>query len=245
MPLATRKRGLPNRVVAISCLTLLFSVLVASAASAHPSDFRTLTVDLLFGPQGLEAIDAAVVEAKGPSYEPFPSVEYRQMVAASVLGALGLAESEAELDVELSERYHQVGFTIRFSRPSADRELLQFDTSQLQEVTTNLALDHLKVSVCAVEASLFPLLDIDASEPGRPPEARRQERSWCEIWLLSPDDTPVSISVMSPALPTTGTDIIPLAFTSLILFGMGIGLLGKVGQSHLESERRSHAHITS
>ncbi|CAN5864757.1 hypothetical protein BH23ACT4_BH23ACT4_10660 [soil metagenome] len=79
-------------------------------ANAHPSDFQTLTIDLLFGADGLEAIDAAVVQSSGPSYEPFPSSELRQRVAEDVLNAMGLAELPLSIDSELSARYHEVGW---------------------------------------------------------------------------------------------------------------------------------------
>ena len=40
-------------------------------AIAHPSDFETLTVDLLMGADGFDAIDGAVVETF-LTYEPLP-----------------------------------------------------------------------------------------------------------------------------------------------------------------------------
>lgn len=114
---STRKGIWPWRAVTITAFSLLALLLVASVANGQPSDFRTLTIDLIFGPQGLEMIDAAVVEADGPSYQPFPSVEQRQIVAESVLQALGLADADMVIDAELSDRYHEVGFTIDFSQP--------------------------------------------------------------------------------------------------------------------------------
>lgn len=56
--------------------------------------------------EGLETIDAAVVESSGPSYEPAPSVEVREEVAHRVLSTLGVDESSIDLDTENSERYH-------------------------------------------------------------------------------------------------------------------------------------------
>ena len=226
--------------VSVSVFALLFSVLIASVASAHASDFRTLTIDLLIGSQGLEAIDAAVVEAEGPSYGPFPSVEYREMAAVNVLDALGLDGDAVHIDAELSERYHEVGFTIRFPESSQRASLpLQFDTGQLQGVTSDLALEHLKLSVCGVDASLFRLFEIDASQSGRPSDPQSSERSWCEVWVLSPDDSPVSIAVSSPALAATGANLFPFAIGGFTLLGVGLLLLEWIRHSHPRSNGRA------
>lgn len=67
-----RERWSLGRAVALVLLIGPLCVFAVEVASAHPSDLRTLTVELLFGSQGLEVIDAALV---GQSYEPFPSCQ--------------------------------------------------------------------------------------------------------------------------------------------------------------------------
>lgn len=90
MPVATRWPSV-WRSFLVSLWVTVGVIVAPLPASAHPSDFRTLTIDLIFGQTGLEVIDAAVVESSGPSYEPFPSVELRQAVAEEVLAALDLS----------------------------------------------------------------------------------------------------------------------------------------------------------
>jgi hypothetical protein len=213
-----------RRVVAITGLAVLAVLPIASVASAHPSDFRTLTIDLIFGGQGLETIDAAVVETAGPSYQPFPSVELRQAVALSVLQALGLADFDATIDPEVSQLYHGVGFAISFSEPlPGARSSFSFDTGDLQVIAADVNLDYLKVGVCATDSALFAQLRIDATRPGRKPVDTPAERRNCHIWELATEDSPVLFVVTPPALPMTGISFVGLlAAGGLLLIGAGL-----------------------
>lgn len=207
-----------------SFLVVVASLVVAPlTASAHPSDFRTLTIDLLFGADGLEAIEAAVVESSGPSYEPSPSVELRQAVAEEVVAALGIPNSAASIDAEMSERYHQVGFLITFEEPlPGQAKAFQFDTGQLQAIAQNTNLQWLKLGVCAEISETFDALDINASSDGRPPANNTSERPWCRIWRLETTDRPVTVNVQAVALPMTGLPVIPVGIAGLGLLASGI-----------------------
>jgi hypothetical protein len=202
--------------VALSPLGLLGS---AHPASAHPSDFATLTLDLLVGPRGLEVIDAAVVRSAGPTYDPFPDSELKHAVATDVLEALRVPLDGVDIDAEMSERYHEVGFLVRFHEPSLGAERpLSIDTADLQRIATNGGMSRLKLSVCGVTAgtpdpdqSTLSRLDIQASEPGQPPAG--MDRPACSIWALTTTDQPVSIminpepsSTTTTAAPSTPTD---------------------------------------
>lgn len=212
-----------RRIIAIAGMGVLAVLSFASVASAHPSDFRTLTIDLIFGAQGLETIDAAVVEAVGPSYAPFPSVELRQTVAEGVLQVLGLADFDATIDAELSLLYHEVGFAISFSKPfPGAQSSFSFDTGDLQVIAADTNLEYLKVGVCATDSTLFSQLEIDASKPGRQPYDSPAERRNCRIWELAIEDSPVLFSVTQPALPMTGFSfaILTAGGTLLILAGI-------------------------
>ncbi|MGH9894953.1 MAG: hypothetical protein ACREA0_23820, partial [bacterium] len=155
----------------LALLFVIIGITVAPpSASAHPSDFRTLTIDFIFGQDGLEAIDAAVVESSGPSYEPFPSVELRQAVAEEVLAALDLSDAAASIDAEMSERYHQVGFLITFEEPRpGHQETFQLDTNHLQAIAEDTNLERLKLSVCAEGSETSNAIEIHASRDGRAP----------------------------------------------------------------------------
>src|SRR5262245_56831671 len=119
---------------------------MSAPAAAHPSDFATLTLDLLVGPDGLEAIDAAVVESAGPSHQPFPTSELKLAVATDVLGALHVPLDQVEIDGETSERYHEVGFLVRFHEPSFGTELpLSIDTTDLQRIAADRDMSGLKL----------------------------------------------------------------------------------------------------
>lgn len=192
------------------------------SASAHPSDFSTLTIDLIFGQDGLEAIDAAVVESSGPSYEPFPSVELRQAVAEEVLAALDLSDAAASIDAAMSERYHQVGFLIKFDEPRpGHQETFQLDTNPLQAIAENTNLQRLKLSVCADASETFNALEIHASRDGRAPIQTTNERPWCRIWEVAIAGSPVTVSVEALALPLTGLPIVPAAIAALSLLAAG------------------------
>jgi LPXTG-motif cell wall-anchored protein len=208
----------------LSAMTVL--TLFPLPATAHPSDFRTLTLDLIFGPEGLEAVDAAVVEATGPNYEPFPSAELRQAVAEKVLAALDVGNSSASIDAEMSERYHQVGFLVTFEEPRPGQgEAFRFDTDQLQAIAKDTNLDWLKLSLCAEDSETFNELEIQASTDGRAPADNTSERSWCQIWNLGTTDAPVTISVRSSVLPMTGLPVVSAGIAGLVLLAGGLLIL--------------------
>jgi hypothetical protein len=123
---------------------------LAGPAAAHPSDFDTLTVDLLVGSRGLEAIDAAVVVSDSAPWETVePAV--RADIARQLLALLDVPTGSADIDAEDSERYHWVGFVIRFPQPVLGATTpIEIDTSQLQALTAGLGLAFLKISVCGV-----------------------------------------------------------------------------------------------
>ena len=64
-----------RRLFAVTSAFVLLGMVTGDTALAHPSDFDTLTIDLIFGADGLDTIDVAVVESTGSGYDPFPSVE--------------------------------------------------------------------------------------------------------------------------------------------------------------------------
>lgn len=200
---------------------VVFVVALPLRALSHASDFETLTIDLLFGSGGLHAIDAAVVESSGPSYEPGPSVELRETVAHQVLEALDLSEISTDIDLENSERYHWVGFTIRFPDPSLDgRSTLEVDTGPLQDIAADIGLKHLKLSIChGFSESVEPR---DVSGLGvSPPEG-----VGCERWLLTPDDVPLSMAVsVRDELPRTGLPVAPLMIAALGLVAAALVLV--------------------
>jgi len=140
------------RAIAAAAFSPLGLFALPVPATAHPSDFETLTLDLLVGPRGLEVIDAAVVESGGPSYEPFPTSDVKRDVALKVLGALDVASNGVVVDPEVSARYHEVGFLVRFKDPSLGAESpLRINTAELQELVADETLcrlpgawDHLR-----------------------------------------------------------------------------------------------------
>jgi hypothetical protein len=183
----------------------LGSLTLASPVSAHPSDFETLTLDLLMGPRGLESIDAAVVP--GTTYEPFIASEVKRDVAMEVLDALDLPMSGVDIDAEMSERYHEVGFLVRFDELGA-RVTLSIATVDLQAIVDDRRLGRLKLSVCGVTQGAEPSeevlsqADVQASERGRQPVGL--EREACEVWVLEPANTPVSIAITQPRAAAGG-----------------------------------------
>lgn len=223
--LLVARRTLRRLSVLLLCAMAL-SLLAPLPVRAHPSDFRTLTLDLIFGPEGLKAVDGAVVEATGPSYEPFPSQELRREVALDVLVALGVADSPASIDAELSERYHEVGFLVTFEEPLPGHgDVFQIDTEQLQEIAKDISLDWMKLGVCAEDSETFNGLDIQASSDGRAPADNTSERPWCEIWRLGVADPAVTISVQPPVLPMTGLPAVPAGIAGLALLVGGLLVL--------------------
>jgi hypothetical protein len=191
--------------------------LVSAPATAHPSDFATLTLDLLIGPDGVEAIDAAVVESAGPIYQPFPTSELKLAVATDVLEALHVPLDQVDIDAETSERYHEVGFLVRFHEPSLGTEMpLWFNTTDLQRIAADRDLSRLKLSVCGITAgnngasqSTLSRLDIHASQPGQPVTGpdRGLDRPACSAWALTTTDQPVSIVINPRRSGTTSTAV--------------------------------------
>lgn len=211
-----------SKTATAGVMVVILLALSTSTATAHPSDFRTLTVDLLIGPEGLELIDGAAIQAEGPGYEPFPTGAQRAAVAAEVLEALGLTSVDVQIDPEMSELYHEVGFTIQFVEPShGGHSPFAFDTEALIDLVRTLALEHLKLAICALDPSDLGQLQIEASQPGRAPDYVRNERSGCLIWELSPLDPTVSVVVGPSVLPATGSSFGPLALLSLALVVLG------------------------
>lgn len=66
----------------------------------------------------------------------------------------------------MSDRYHQVGFTIRLSQqlpPGESEWAPRFQTERLQQMTGEISLDRLKLSLCAMtdgQASLPACHDV-------------------------------------------------------------------------------------
>jgi hypothetical protein len=89
----------------------------AQLASAHPSDPSTLTLDLLVDRKGLRVIDAA---AQAATYDQRPSESQRLIVATAVLDALGVSRDDSDINAAKSDRYHEVGFTVRLRQPFAN-----------------------------------------------------------------------------------------------------------------------------
>lgn len=190
----------------VALLTLM--ELSALPAQAHPSDLATLTLDFLVGPSGLEAVDAAVVASTGTPYETVEP-EVRHDVALLVLEQLGVDADAADLELD-SDRYHWVGFMIRFHQPTLGRTVpLVIETSELQRRTAELGLANLKVSVCGVtdgaersDSGVLGELLIDATHEGRRP--RGHDRETCTVWQLDLADDPAVVQVGSTALAETG-----------------------------------------
>jgi hypothetical protein len=200
----------------------------AARADAHPSDFRTLTVDLVVGDRGLELIDAAVVPAAGPNYDPFPTVASRSAVASRVLESLALPASGVVVDVENSERYHEVGFAIRVDERAAAAWHGRVDTASLQRIAADEGLDRLKLSVCAAGGATPAAASdvaIVASRPGQT-GVSPNDREGCTTWVLGVDDDPVTITVGGPAaLAVTGVQA-PHAVGAALAVLVGAALVG-------------------
>jgi hypothetical protein len=211
---------------------VMFWGLSAGPAAAHSSDFDTLTVDFLVGSRGLEAIDAAVVVSDSTPYETVePAV--RADIARQLLALLGVQAESADIDAEDSERYHWVGFVIRFPRPVLGATTpIEIDTAHLQALAADLGLAFLKISVCGVSGGpeyshpsmgAFERLEIEASEEGRRPTGF--DREFCEVWRLQPGDEALSINVQPAALPATGTSLTPTMPLAAVLITCGLVLL--------------------
>jgi hypothetical protein len=185
-------------VVALSA----FAIALTSplGAAAHWSDPSTLTLDLIMGLSGLEKIEAA---DQASTYDRRPSEQQRRVDAGQVLVALGIRSEDADIDPAMSERYHEVGFTITLHQPFATGTMhgeLALQSERLQQIgTTND--QRVKLEVCPVDANPALELIVNADHPGRPPNRNATEREDCEIWVLGTTDPPVSIRVSARAVP--------------------------------------------
>lgn len=225
-------RGRRRHVVRRAKATILVAVLaflpaahLAPNVSAHPSDFRTLTIDLLVQDGHLVAIDAAVVDSPGPGYSPFPTIERRHRIAVEVLDAVGLSRASAAIDAENSRLYHEVGFYIGIDDgPRATA--LHFDTVALQRLTELETLDRLKLSFCEIGPDVPAAeLDVQASRPGRPSDPpSSRDRPNCTVWVIERGDPAVAFGERA-SLPRTGPPGAPLVVSAVVLIGTGSVLL--------------------
>lgn len=235
------------KAVAVFLLMVVLSLLIPRPLSAHPSASDTLTIDLLVGSDGLAAIDAAVVESEGPTYRPFPTTEQKRDVAIDVVDAFGLTDDDVNLDPEMSERYHQVGFYITLPPDSPHRlSSLSFDTARLQEITSELGLGYLRLSLCTTvlegastsvyRDEIFDEMGMTASQPGQHSSDPNQ-RPGCRLWLLEPEDPGVSINLPAPELPYTGANLLPIVAAVTMGIGLGVLILGTTRSR----ERKTHS----
>jgi hypothetical protein len=214
----------------VGWLALVGLVATAESARAHPSEFRTLTLDFIIGVNGLEAIDAAVVPTYGPSYEPFISVAEKQAIALDVLEAIGISPNNVTIEAAESERYHQVGFTVRTKGSEYEPREVQVQSKELQALTKALELDTLRLSVCSGtdDKLLISASEWGASRSGRESGAgsRANERPRCVIWELAATDPPLSFPLRTSAsLPGTGVE------KNLLVIGCCLLLIGWVAFS--------------
>jgi hypothetical protein len=221
--------------VAVGCAS-------AAPVDAHPSDFRTLTVDLVVGDGGLETVDAALVPADGQTFEPFPSVDARRAVASRVIAALALPADGATVDAENSERYHEVGFTIRVDARVGAAWDGRVDTAPFQQIVADEGLDRLKLSVCeagVVIPGVAPDLTVVATRPGRT-GVSPNDREGCTTWALGAHEDPVTIAVGGPTtLAATGTGPLALVLgASALVLGVLLIMVGQDGRRGGGGRRR-------
>jgi hypothetical protein len=174
-----------------ACIALVL-VATAQPASSHASDASTLTLDLLVDRKGLQVIDAA---AQAATYDQRPSESERMIVATEVLDALGVPGDGVDINAANSDRYHEVGFTVRLRQPFSNgsaRGAVHVRSERLQQIAA-AASERLKLEVCPVDVSdprLTPR--IDADHPGRDPQ--NYEREDCTVWSLGRSDPPVTLT---------------------------------------------------
>jgi hypothetical protein len=153
-------------------------------------------LDLMFGLTGLEQVDAAMQRA---TYDQRPSELQRRDAAAQVLTALSVPAGHAVVNAAGSDRYHEVGFTIRLTPPldaTRGREV-RVGSAGLQSLAESND-QRLKLEICPLLGLNPPLnLRIRADRPGRAPDPRAIERERCEIWTFGATDPPVTITVTS------------------------------------------------
>lgn len=224
--------------VILSCLFIVIAIgFCSTPANGHPSDFRTLTIDLLFEQSGLQAIDGAIVHSAGPGYEPFPSETERLGVAEAVLSSL---EVVGERMIEpLSDRYHGVGFVVRFEELSSNPSLA-IDSGALQDLSVSLNLDTLKLGLCSTEGSNgLELLTIESSVPGEPSRSFSKDREHCLYWILAGDESAVVVSV-SGTRPSSLSRFGPaIALIAIVLTSVAVyRLFLQSSQRHPGGERK-------
>ena len=230
--------GVGARTCGAIIVAVVLLLVPARPAVAHPSDFDTLTLDLLIGPDGLAAVDAAVVQGSGPGYEPFPSVALKRDVADQVLQVLQIPTSGVEINAQASPRYHEVGFHISFADPSLGHTAsLTVDTRDLQELARSHDMEQLKISVCGVaddgeqsDRQVLDDLDIRADRPGQAPALG--ERAACRIWPVHHQDAALSFVVTPQQLAETGH-----ATSHAVGLAMLLVLLGWAMRTVRRSER--------
>ncbi len=200
----------------------------ARPAAAHPSDFETLTIDLLVGPDGLEAVDVAANQST--SYQPFASTQEKRLLAAEVLKALAVDVDEVDIELEMSDRYHDAGFVIRFPTPQlAGTSALRLEPGSLQRIAADAAIPKVKLALCAVARrpegggttdGLLSRLDVQASAPSRHPT--NGEQAPCQVWVLDQDDAAFGLDVGPQRLAATGMDLTTgtIAATFMLLSGL-------------------------
>lgn len=207
-------------------------MLSSSPASAHPSDFETLTVDLVFTSSGLHLVDGAVVESEGPAYDPFPTAQLRETVALAVLDAVGLNLADVSVDALSSERYHQVGFTIRLvESPSEDHTRINLNSQSLQVIAGSHGMKWLKLSICGQDEEVFGALVLESKTSSRQPNPQSQERRHCAVWRVGVEEEPIMVSAILPSLPRTGFEtspFVPIALLAVVV-GFAAVVLGHGG----------------
>jgi len=185
-------------VAVVAGFAVLAAVAQATGAGAHPSDASTLTLDLLLTDRGLVIVDAAAQRA---TYADRPSEDERAAIASEVVDALQIPTGDAEINSATSERYHEVGFTIRLREPVATGTAgeLRLQTASLQQIAGANEL-RLKLSVCSHDE--VSQVHVDADHPGRPSRPNdASERTGCIVWSLAPDDPAVLLTarIVAPA----------------------------------------------
>jgi hypothetical protein len=189
-------------------VAVVAGTLLPTAAGAHPSDLRTLTLDLLLDRGGLVLIDAAA-----PRLTPGdrPGAADRRELADEVLAALRVPRGTVEVDPADSLLYHEVGFTVWLHAPLANTAVpgeVRFDTRALQDLAAARAA-RLLLDVCRVA---FPdqRLVVHATRPGATPAGSGAgsadwDRRDCAAWSLASTDAAVTVTahvvpgVASPA----------------------------------------------
>lgn len=208
-------------VLGDAIFAVVLSIAFPLELTAHPSEFDTLTLDFLFGPKGLEAIDAAVVQSEGPGYEPFPPPDFKRDVALDILQSMHVPLGTVDINVEMSERYHEVGFLVRFDAPSLGvSSPLLVDSSVLQRIASEARVSRLKLSVCGVtdgaggsDENALAELDIRASRAGLRPRAG--DREACRAWSVNTTDESISIEVKRKAAASNRLRVVSGAVAAL------------------------------